>query len=139
MKADILNFPSTASKEKASSYPSGDPLSRKAGAQAERTLETGCQKDKKNPITRSSWIASVKYHEGFLVAFTKSGGAFIFQGVEPEVCGLVLAGTGGKSVGHALHQLLREKREDGSLGIWKYNYQFVKDEKEVKQLKEMMQ
>lgn len=72
------------------------------------------------------------------MAFTKQGGAFIFEGVPSKLCGLVLAGTGGRSVGHALHRLLREVKEDGTLGDWKYKKQYVKDEKEVKELKEMM-
>lgn len=93
---------------------------------------------KKNPLSRSSWIAEVRYHDGFLVAFLKSGGAYIFSDVPSNLAGLVLAGTGGKSVGHALHQLLREKKEDGSLGNWKYMYQYQKDKKEVRELRRMM-
>lgn len=110
MQANLLTFPATA--------------------KAPRSL--------KEPIKRSSWIEDVRYHRGFLVAFLRAGGAYVFSGVEPHVAGLVLAGTGGKSVGHALHQLLREKREDGTLGDWKYAYQYVSDEEEVKSLKEMM-
>lgn len=79
------------------------------------------------------------------MVFTKTGsdrgeatGAFIFSGVPSEVCGLVLAGTGGRSVGHALHRLLREVKEDGTLGEWKYQHQYVKGEKEVQELKEIM-
>lgn len=116
-------------------YPNVIPARSKSLVQA--------RQNRKEPISRSSWIESVRYHNGFLVAFTKgkggkSGGAFIFHGVEPEKCGLILAGTGGKSVGHALHQLLREKREDGSLGNWKYAYQWIGAGEEVEELRRMM-
>lgn len=108
-----------------------------------QTLSTASLVPRKQPISRSSWIESVRYHNGFLVAFTKgkqgkAGGCFIFRGVKPELAGLVLAGTGGRSVGHALHQLLREKREDGSLGDWKYAYQWKEAGKEVEELRRRM-
>jgi hypothetical protein len=100
---------------------------------------------RKEPIKRSSWIESVRYHQGFLVAFTKGkqgkscgGGAFIFHGVGPHVAGLVLAGTGGRSVGHALHRLLREVKKDGTLGDWKYTYQYWQAGERVEELRRMM-
>lgn len=117
---NVLSFPTPATPASLESQPKSHPQSLK------------------EPIKRSSWIEAVRYHQGFLVAFLKAGGAYVFSGVEPHVAGLVLAGTGGKSVGHALHRLLREVKENGTLGDWKYSYQYVKDRREVSELKEMM-
>jgi hypothetical protein len=91
-------------------------------------------KTRKNPVRRSSWIAEVKYHNGFLVCFTKQGTAFIFSDVPAHVVGLVLAGTGGKSVGHAFHKIMKDQETKE----WKYPHQYVKDQKEVQELREMM-
>lgn len=114
---NVLSFPTTSTPAKAPQSP---------------------KQSRKSPIGRSSWVKAVRYHGGFLVVFTKQGGCFIFEGVPSEVCGLVLAGTGGKSVGHAVHQLLREKGEGGKLGEWKYQYEYKGKGEEVEELWEMM-
>lgn len=106
---------------------------------ARASILTFPSKSLKHPIARSSWISSVKYHAGFLVAFLKDGGCFIFYGVESHIAGLVLAGTGGRSVGHAFHRLLREVDEKtGKLGKWKYVYEWKEAGKEVEYLRRML-
>jgi len=77
----------------------------------------------------SSWITSIRYHNGYLAVFTSRGDALLHGNVPSYLAGLVQAGKGGRSVGSAYHKLVRAKG---------YPYQHVTDTKAVKKLKEMM-
>lgn len=88
-------------------------------------------------MNSSSWISSVVYKkvgdESYIAIFLRDRPeALLYGGPESPVPswlpGLVQAGTGGKSIGHAYHKLLRGK----------FPCQTIKGEKEVKELKEMM-
>lgn len=90
----------------------------------------------------SSWIASIRYlstPDGahYLIIFAKSGEALLWKGTPSSIPsylpGLIQAGTGGRSVGHALHVLRKQAGVLEGCG-----YQRITDKKEVQQLKEMV-
>lgn len=84
--------------------------------------------------TRSSWISSLAYVNGFLVVFLSRGGAILYADVPPYVIGLVTAGqahaktTGDDSVGATYHRLVRGQ----------YPSQTI-DEKQANEIKQMME
>lgn len=82
----------------------------------------------------SSWISSIAYkrigEESYVAVFLKNRSEAMLYGpnLPSWLPGLVQAGTGGKSVGHAYHKLLRGK----------FPYQKVEGQEKVRELKEMM-
>jgi len=84
----------------------------------------------------SSWIYSIAYRKlpdgsTYIAVFTK-GDAMLYGGdktpIPSYLPGLISAGTGSRSIGHAYHKLLKGK----------YPYQRIEGTEKVNELKELM-
>lgn len=86
---------------------------------------------------KSSWIDSIRYKKlpdgsSYVAIFLKRDEALLYGGPESPIPswlpGLVQAGTGGKSVGHAYHKLVKGK----------YTSQRVEGKEAVQELRRML-
>lgn len=89
------------------------------------------------PTPRSTWIRSISYHRGYLILFLRGDGgtdggsntALLYGPSVPSWApGLLMAGTGRRSVGLAYVRLVKGK----------YPYQRVEGIDKVRSLRKMM-
>jgi hypothetical protein len=81
----------------------------------------------------SSWISSILYRNGFLAIFLKvdrdeTPVALLYGDIPPRIPGLLIAGTGSRSIGLAYNRLVKDR----------YPYNRVEGRAKVEELKRLM-